>query len=230
MAGAEAPGLAEEDLAADQDFFTYGDQWDPNVSPWAEDAALLVLPPGLAALSDSMYGDMTSGGEVLFLDQDDALERAEAAGVRDQVAGVLPAGTAAAKQTRQVAVELRTSLVSFVGVLGVVAATAVGVVTIHARRRAQEIYVRHILGWRFWRAARGILAVEAGLAVLTVVWAADRATTLVGSRGTADALRDDVTAWYVGIAAAGAVLGWLLVAALSRSAAVRLVRTRSAET
>lgn len=230
MAGADVPDIVETELAAGQDFFTYGDQWDPTVSPWAEGAALLVLPPGLAALSDSMYGELTSGGEVLFLDQDDALERAEAAGVRDEVAGVLPAGTAAAKQSRQVAVELRTSLVSFVGVLGVVVATAVGVVAIHARRRAQEIYVRHICGWPFWRAARSLLAAELGLAVLTVVWSADRAATLTGARGTADALRADVTAWYVGIAVVGAVAGWLLVAALSRSAAARLVRTRSAET
>ncbi|WP_402377420.1 hypothetical protein [Isoptericola rhizosphaerae] len=230
MAGTEAPGHAEGELAPDQDFFTYGDRWNPNVSPWAYDAALLVLPAGLEALSDSTYGDMTAGGEVLFLDQDDALERAGSADLRDQVAGVLPAGAAAAKQTRQVAVDLRTSVVAFVGVLGVVAATAVGVVMIHARRRAQEIYVRHICGWRFWRAARSLLVVELGLAVLAVLWSVDRAASLAGAPGTADALRSDVTAWYVGIATAGAVLGWLLVAALARSTSARLVRTRSADT
>ncbi|AQS68597.1 bacteriocin-associated integral membrane family protein [Streptomyces pactum] len=136
------------------------------------DPVLVVVPNGSRFLSDDTYTAFASQEGIVFPDPDDALEAiaADRNGLRTYVTSVRPVGQNAALRLRDAVNGFRLQLFNLVAAAAVLLITGVGVCMLHARRRAQTIFVRHISGWRFTANHRSVLTAEGILAVLLTCW------------------------------------------------------------
>ncbi|MFC9060758.1 hypothetical protein ACFTXB_22315, partial [Streptomyces sp. NPDC057074] len=141
------------------------------------DPVLVVVPNGSPILSDDTYTAFASQEGIVFPDPEDALGAitADPSGLGTYVTSVRPVGQSAALKLRDAVHEFRLQLFNLAAAVAVLVVTGAGVCMIHARRRAQTIFARHVSGWRFTANHRLVLASEGILAVFLACWVPVRA-------------------------------------------------------
>ena len=192
--GRDGPGLEVDievlPLASDQQLFTYGSySYGPNGNaPFLRDPVVLTIPNGSDILHPaSYYGRATSGG-IVFPDPQDVHEAMEGSSLAVYINSVQPVAQQAADEYRRIVQQTRVEAFNLVAGTLVLFITGIAVCLIHARKNAQAVFARHISGWRFTAAHRGVLAVEVLLAVGFVGWAGYK------TLGTLAHIRDPETA------------------------------------
>ncbi|MBD3005160.1 hypothetical protein [Streptomyces sp. 5-10] len=138
---------------------------------FVRDPVLLVVPNGSDYLTEINYYAFATRNQVLFPDPRDVhdiLRKDER--MRTYIAALLPAKQKAAVAMRDVTYAFRLRVLELVAGLAVLLITAIGVCIVHARKNAQTIFVRHLSGWSFAATHRVLLAAEAVVAVLILVW------------------------------------------------------------
>ncbi|MFD6414491.1 hypothetical protein, partial [Nocardia asteroides] len=141
------------------------------------DPVLVVVPNGSPVLSDDAYTAFASQEGIVFPDPADALGAitADPSGLGTYVTSVRPVGQSAALKLRDAVHDFRLQLFNLAAAVAVLVITGVGVCMIHARRRAQTVFARHVSGWRFTANHRLLLASEGILAVFLACWVPVRA-------------------------------------------------------
>ncbi|MEW2451325.1 hypothetical protein AB0896_27835 [Streptomyces parvulus] len=136
------------------------------------DPVLVVVPNGSPVLSDDTYTAFASQEGIVFPDPEDALGAltADPSGLGTYVTSVRPVGQSAALKLRDAVHDFRLQLFNLAAAVAVLVITGVGVCMIHARRRAQTVFARHVSGWRFTANHRLVLASEGILAVFLACW------------------------------------------------------------
>ncbi|MFC9128888.1 hypothetical protein ACFT4A_18845 [Streptomyces sp. NPDC057099] len=130
------------------------------------DPVLVVVPNGSRILRDDAYTAFATQAGVVFPDPDDVLKGVKANRLDNYVNSVSPVGQKTALDLRNAVNELRLQIFNLIIAVAVLLIAGVGVCIIYSRKNAQNIFVRHISGWRYVATRRFILAVEAAIAVI----------------------------------------------------------------
>jgi hypothetical protein len=153
------------ETASGQDVFAYLNHVSVDQNPYVEDPIVIVLPSARPIFAPGQWAAYMSSGQVILLDEEEAVAGLEAAGVMEHVGSVTEVETTNATQAKEVVVRANLYRMNLLAVLAAMLATAVGFAVVHSRRHAQAVFAQHIHGWSFLRRHRTLLLVDAGLVV-----------------------------------------------------------------
>ncbi|MBB6118543.1 hypothetical protein [Nocardiopsis algeriensis] len=158
-------------LAGGQQVFTYGrtEQATLTATPLLTDAVIVVIPNGM--MPAPRYAHLASQGYLLFPDPTDVETAIAQEPLSSYVNGLQPVALAAADQHDRLLSEVRIRTANLAALGVVVALTGLAACLIYVRTRAQQIFARHINGWTFTAAHRGMLLAEACVMAGFVGWA-----------------------------------------------------------
>ncbi|MFF2728127.1 bacteriocin-associated integral membrane family protein [Streptomyces sp. NPDC058008] len=130
-----------------------------------DDPVLIVVPNG-SFLTNDAYATFATQGGVVFPDPNDALNGIRSQSLRNYVSSVSPVGQKAALDLREASNKFRLHTFNLIIAMIVLLVAGAGVCIIYSRKNAQNIFVRHISGWRYSATHRFILAVEVAIAII----------------------------------------------------------------
>ncbi|GAA3300277.1 hypothetical protein [Streptomyces cinereospinus] len=170
----------ESELVADsQKVFAYTPEGSGPVTPgsWSLEASfvqnpiIVVFPSRLGLLSDLSYTAFATQGGVLFPDPSHVQAARDAnPALARQIVAVTPVAEQVAQQMRTLYGEFRLMVFSAVAGAAVLVITGLGACMTHARRNAQNIFARHVTGWRFTTTHRVLLGVETAAVAALLAW------------------------------------------------------------
>ncbi|MFF8695941.1 hypothetical protein ACF08W_27415 [Streptomyces sp. NPDC015144] len=172
------PGMITILPAADgQKVFTYNARgsFRPGQDQRADESSLtdpviVVVPNGADYISDKGYTAYASQRSIIFPDPDDITAGIATHELHSEVIAVSPVASDAAQAIREITADFRLQVFNLFIALAVLITTGVGVVIVHTRKNAQQIFARHIHGWTFAGTHRVLLAAEAAIILLLASW------------------------------------------------------------
>ncbi|MFK4145646.1 hypothetical protein [Streptomyces sp. NPDC004065] len=130
------------------------------------DPIVIAVPNGSHFLSNDAYTTYATQAGVVFSDPNDVLNGIKANKLENYINSMSPVGQKTALDLRSAVNELRLQIFNLVVAVIVLLVAGVGVCIIYSRKQAQNIFVRHISGWRYVATHRFILAIETAIAVI----------------------------------------------------------------
>ena len=158
--------------ANEQSLFTYGSRPPGQLRSQAflHDPVVIAVPDG-TVLTDQAYVNFMTRGAIVFPDPD-VVDRARSdPRTAEYVNTVPPIRDKAIAEHAEQLTQLRIESINLFASAMVLLLTGVAACVVHARTRAQAIFVRHISGWTFPAIHRRFLLLEVAVALGFTTWA-----------------------------------------------------------
>lgn len=212
VADDDMPGASYSVDATPRDVFTYDVEFNTVVS----DPILVVLPTGLAPISDKNLSAWISQSSLMFKDRSAFIEMQQTQEERETLVAARPRIDSWLARERQVAADARDYVLNLV--LGVLLTTGLVVAMALAFQssRREQLWVAYLIGRNPWKQRGLLLLAEAFIALLSLGWLINHARLheqLVASHmpSTWTIGFENSFTWPIAGAAATAIAAWAIL-------------------